>query len=414
MLRIRVSSIILITILLFCLGACTSQEKSSEISERGDKISEASDKIVLSELESIVTATNRSEYDFTDKALEYLTIIGEKFPERSIVDEKTGKADDKFGEWLINELVTGGYDPKQISEQRFWGDTVFGDPVQGRNIILTIPGQEEGQIIVGAHYDGSGIGDNGSGTALLLATAVSLVDIRPQYTIHFIFFDREEAGKVGSRYYASRLSDESIAKTLYMINLDSIIFGDYCNIYGGVYGDNYDLDYFTGDTVEAKAEHLEGYDFAADLAEKIGFQVYRPKDLDGYYAANGHGMELQENAFFTNPWTYENPAPENQQLIGPSPCTFGVSDHAPFAVRGIPYIYFEATNWWAKGTDPNTAFMGYTETFDESIGDGGQIMNTEYDTLDTLRRYFPNRAEQHYRLYSPLLSSLLLVKQQAE
>ena len=412
--RIRkVVSVILMTIMVFCLCACsTSQKESSHTPEAGDMTSEISEKNILSELKSAVTAANRSDYDFTDKALEYLTIIGEEYPERCAVDEETGKADEAFGDYLVDELTACGYDPQQITEQRFDSETMFGDTVHGRNIILTVPGQEEGQIIAGAHYDGSGVGDNGSGTALLLATAVSLVNVRPQYTIQFVFFDGEELGKLGSRYYAGKMSDKDIAATLYMINLDALACGDFCNIYGGVYGDDYDLDYYTGEeTVEPKAEHAEGYDFAADMAERIGFQVYRPKDLDGYYASNGHGMELQEDAFFTNPWTYENPAPENMQFIGPSPSTIGASDHAPFAVRGIPYIYFEATNWWAKGTDPSTAYMGYTETYDESIGVGGQIMNTDYDTLDTLQRFFPSRAEQHYRLFSPLLSSLLLVTQ---
>ena len=35
-------------------------------------------------------------------------------------------------------------------------------------------------------------------------------------------------------------------------------------------------------------------------------------------------------------------------------------------------------------------------------------MNTDYDTLENLNECFPGRAEKHYRLYSPLLSGLLL------
>ena len=44
----------------------------------------------------------------------------------------------------------------------------------------------------------------------------------------------------------------------------------------------------------------------------------------------------------------------------------------------------------------------------ESKGVGGQFMNTDYDTLENLIRFFPHRAENHYRMYSPLLSALLL------
>ena len=107
-----------------------------------------------------------------------------------------------------------------------------------------------------------------------------------------------------------------------------------------------------------------------------------------------------------------SPARHAARLISarraPSPAAFGASDHAPFAELGIPYIYFEATNWWAKGSDPWSAYTCYPETYDETLGDGGQFMNTRFDTLETLDRIFPGRAEQHYRQYSPLLSALLL------
>ena len=60
---------------------------------------------------------------------------------------------------------------------------------------LTVPGKrDDGRIIVGAHYDGSGLGDNGSGVALLLATAAGLAHVEPEFTVQYIFFDREEEG----------------------------------------------------------------------------------------------------------------------------------------------------------------------------------------------------------------------------
>ena len=365
-------------------------------------------------LTTVVTKENRSEYDFTEKALEYLTAIGENYPDRSGAEDGTDDAHNAFGNWLMEELISCGYDPTQIEEQAFSGESMFGDPVQGRNIILTVPGQLQDQIIVGAHYDGSGLGDNGSGVALLMAAAAGLVDETPQYTIKYIFFDREEEGKVGSRYYAGGMSDEEIASTLFMLNCDALAFGDFCCIYGGAYGDEYDVDFiaFSKDeeVPEYRVEQPEGYHFAADIAEELGFQVYRTEDLEGYFEKNGHGMEPQENALFTNPWTYAHPAPANKEFIPPSPATFGGSDHAPFAERGIMYIYFEATNWWAEGTDPSTAYVGYNETYDENIGVGGQVMNTDYDTLEYLSSIFPDRAGQHYRMYSPLLSALLLVR----
>ncbi len=398
MLRIR--WLAAIVAIMLAAGACAGLAEQ-----------ESDDASALDGLKSLVTAANRADYDFTEKALEYLDFIGENYPDR----DGTGGAHDAFGDWLLAELAAFGYDPAQIEAQPFSGQSLYGDPVQGRNIVLTIPGKREaGQIIAGAHYDGTGVGDNGSGVALLLAAAAGLTHAEPEYTLRLIFFDREEEGKVGSRAYAGQMSDEEVASTLYMVNLDSLAFGDFCNLYGGVYGDDYDVDYLAiveGEEIERpQPRQLEGYEFAADTAEQLGFRVYRPEDLDGYYAANGRGMEPEDGAFFTNPWTYAHPAPQNMEFMGPSPTVIGASDHAPFAVRGIPYICFEASNWWAEGGDDMTRYMGYTETGDASKGDGGQFMNTDYDTLENLRTLFPGRAEQHYRLFSPLLSALLLVE----
>ena len=397
MLRFRWLAAIVAIILATGCCACLAEQESSDAN-------------ALASLKSVVTEASRSDYDFADKALEYLSYIGENHPDRS----GTGGGHDAFGDWLMAELAACGYDPAQIEAQSFSGEDMFGDPVQGRNIVLTIPGRRDaGQIIVGAHYDGTGIGDNGSGVALLLATAAGLVHAEPEFTLRFVFFDREEDGKVGSRYYANQMSDEAVASTLYMINLDALAFGDFCNIYGGVYGDDYDADFIAvvegEDAPQPQPQQLEGYEFAADTAEQLGFRVYRPADLDGFYEANGRGMAPEDGAFFTNPWTYAHPAPQNMEFMGPSPTTISASDHAPFAARGIPYIYFGATNWWAGEADSDMPYMGYIETYDADKGEGGQFMNTDYDTLENLRALFPGRAEQHYRLYSPLLSALLLV-----
>ena len=359
----------------------------------------------LSSLKLTVDRDHRSDFDFTDRALDYLNTIAVRFGDRGEGDH------DAFIDWLVTEMKACGYDDARIREQPFEETDLYtGEPVRGRNVIVTIPGRGDGQIIAGAHFDGNGVGDNGSGTALLMAAAAGLADAAPRYTIRFIFFDCEEAGDIGSGYYAGQMSGEEVASTLYMINIDALAFGDFCNIYGGVYGDDYGascMEYVKGGPLP-EPEQLEGYNFAADAAEALGFRVYRTADLDGYFEANGHGMALEDGAFFTNPWTNAHPAPA--YLTAPSPAIFSVSDHTPFAVLGIPYIYFEATNWWAKGADVDVAYTGYVETYDETLGDGGRFMNTDCDTFDTLNALFPGRLEQHYHMYSPLLSALLLVE----
>ena len=366
--------------------------------------------VPISTLITRVTRENASRYDFSEQALGYLAIIGERFPCRTLDEE--GSQHDAFADWLESELVACGYSEDQIEEQRFQVDGA-GDGMQGRNIVLTVPGSSPmGQIVVGAHYDGDGIGDNGSGVALLLATAAGLVDETPYFTIKYVFFDGEEDGLLGSMHYSELMTPEEVCDTVYMINLDSLAFGDFCHIYGGVYGDDYDAGYITLVEGEPLGEprQTEGYAFAADVAQDLGIDVMRTAELDGLFEQRGRGMDVSEGegVLITNPWTDAHPAPEN--MLAPSPATYGASDHAPFAAKDIPYIYFEATNWWAEGVYPYFAYTGYIETYDASLGDGGMFMNTEFDTLENLDLLFPGRAEAHYRLYSPLLSALLLVE----
>lgn len=365
---------------------------------------------VIGSLKTSVNEDNRADFDFTEKALEYLTYIGENLKNRNFGGVGADNKHDEAGHWIITELYRAGYISAQVEEQPFEGTNMYGDTVPGRNVVLTVPGLDDRyQIIVGAHYDGDGLGDNGSGMALLLATAAGLQPYTPQYTIKYIFFDAEENGMLGSSHYAQNMSSKEAAQTLYMINLDALAFGDFCNIYGGVFGD-----YASGDVSPLADDEIpsvtqtEGYEFAMATAEALGFATYGTAELDGYYAEHEMGMELDEGAFFTNPWTAEHPAPRN--MLAPSPAALPASDQVGFTQRGIEYIYFEATNWWAAGIEEFFSYTGYVETYAYEVGNGGMFMNTEYDTLEQLQNNFPDRAEQHYRLYSPLLSALLLVE----
>ena len=413
--RKKICVALLLVSMLTVMSSCAGIQKTTEAGTRQIDNSETdgteggSGKVSISNLHSMVTAENCSDYDFTEKALEYLSVIGENYKDRSIEKKESNNTHDAFIEWVKKEYMLCGYSKEQIQEQPF---TAKGDEgeVSGKNIILTVPGEDEGhQIIVGAHFDGEGFGDNGSGVALLMATAEKLQGIKPHYTVKYILFDGEEIGELGSIHYTENMTEEEIASTIYMINVDAILFGDFCNIYGGLYGDDYDQYSVTELDEDSFPEvrQTEGYEFAADTAESLGFKVYRTKDLDGCYAKNGKGMDLEKNAFFTNPWTKEHPAPHS--MLAPSPATIPASDHESFANLGIPYIYFEATNWWAGDPDDSYAYTGYIETYDTSLGDGGMFMNTEYDTMDNLNVLFPGRDEEHFHMYSKLLTALILV-----
>jgi Zn-dependent M28 family amino/carboxypeptidase len=82
------------------------------------------------------------------------------------------------------------------------------------NIIFRIEGESDSLIVVGAHYDAfgyvnktalPGADDNISGVAVLLQVikAIQKTGFRPHYSMEICFWDGEEIGRYGSKYYVS-------------------------------------------------------------------------------------------------------------------------------------------------------------------------------------------------------------------
>ncbi|MBR5969476.1 MAG: M20/M25/M40 family metallo-hydrolase [Lachnospiraceae bacterium] len=301
--------------------------------------------------------------------------------------------------WQLRELAPTA----EFTEQPFVSkDVAANENADMVNLMLTLPGVDTSkQIIIGAHYDGTGIGDNASGVALSLALIRALSGRTPDVTLRFLFFDDEEYGEYGSYAYTEAMTKEERDATLFYINIDSVAFGDYCHLYGGV-----------SSQADGSVTQTEAYDLAMQRAKALGFSVYDTAYLDGYFERTGAAPPTDDMGFFTNPWTREHPMPSvdtvYEDLAVFSPATVPYSDHHPFAELGIPYLYLEATNWFAKGTNPKLAYTGYYETADATLGEGGMFMNTEYDTEEVLEQLFPGRAQAHFKLYAPLLLSLLL------
>ena len=185
-----------------------------------------------------------------------------------------------------------------------------------------------------------------SGIALALTTAEKIVDMELEYTVTFVFFTAEEYGCHGSTAYANAMTETEIENTLYMINLDSLVCGDYAYIYGGVQ-----------DNENKTVTQTQAYDNAMEVAKSLGLSLK------------------------SNPWTWEKPAPGYDEPDYASPSTGDWSDHRGFKKMGIPYIYFEATNWEIPG--PYEEYDGYGETY--LIG---MLMNTENDYLEYIEKYF--------------------------
>jgi hypothetical protein len=97
------------------------------------------------------------------------------------------------------------------------------------NLICTLPGQIESVIIIGAHFDhvdeGDGVVDNWSGASLLPSLYQSLNRTPRRHTFLFIAFAGEEQGLLGSQSYVNYMSQEDVAGTEAMINMDSLGLG---------------------------------------------------------------------------------------------------------------------------------------------------------------------------------------------
>ncbi|MDQ1155030.1 M28 family metallopeptidase [Brevundimonas sp. SORGH_AS_0993] len=117
----------------------------------------------------------------------------------------------------------------------------IADRVETRNVLARIPGSEhpDETVIYGAHWDGYGIGtpnaqgdkiynaavDNATGVAALLELAHAFAEgPRPKRSVVFAAWSGEEAGLLGSTYYAAN-PVWPLATTVANINVDSLLPG---------------------------------------------------------------------------------------------------------------------------------------------------------------------------------------------
>jgi Zn-dependent M28 family amino/carboxypeptidase len=219
-------------------------------------------------------------------------------------------------------------------------------------VIAIKDGESTQAIVVGAHYDavdegGLGADDNASGVAVMLEVAALVANESTPYTIYFVAFGAEEVGLLGSDAFVSSLGEGDLADIILMVNLDSLIAGDVTYAY----------------SPEASAE---ARDWAIDWAASNGYDLQTIPDIN---------LADEEGG--------------------------GSGDYEAFDLAGIPWLYFEATNWDLGDND------GYTQV-DPQYGDNGAIIHTEYDTLDYLDDTFPGRVDERLDLYVNVLYHLLM------
>ena len=103
------------------------------------------------------------------------------------------------------------------------------DRVKQPDLVCVLPGHTDHVIIVGAHFDhvdaGDGVVDNWSGASLLPTLYQGLRTAPRQHTFIFVSFSGEEKGELGSRAYVKNMSNEDVARTSAMVNMDTLGLG---------------------------------------------------------------------------------------------------------------------------------------------------------------------------------------------
>jgi hypothetical protein len=258
-------------------------------------------------------------------------------------------AETQTAQYIATVFNAIGYNPET---QPFIANA--GDKsISSANVVAIKTGNSAQELIVGAHYDSTdaalGADDNASGVAVMLEVAKLVQNVPTPYTIRFIAFGAAESGLLGSYAYLNQMSQEEFENTIAMLDLDSLVAGDIAYVYSD----------------EDKQSVVR--DWALEWALGNGFDLQTIRNVDLTDPASGKGS----------------------------------SDYAPFRDVGIPYAYFQTTNW-------NLGDKKGSTQVDVRFGENGVIRHTKYDTLEYLDSNFPGRVNEHLNLFISIIYNLLI------
>ena len=352
--------------------------------------------------------------------------------------------------WIVDELLEMGFSSDAIEIQEFsyddvswynpfdfgwelayeWGqaDTVtLREDRISQNVILTIPGQSDSFIIVGAHYDAyisAGANDNASGVALLMESAYRMQNADNYHTLVYVFFGAEELGLWGARYYYDSLSAEERDNIVLMINADGLISGPYL-MYSAAMGagPGFEVHPFVVEAmiaeafaeIEAYIELLGSFEALLEVMEMDGMGIETPEQLVEILVLGGYGipplavLALWET--FPTPVSSQIDSIANslnmQNDLGLLSMPNGVvvpTDQILFLMEGYTVLYLAGL-----------AFMPETQSTMEFIlvrdnGLFGDFLHTADDTFEHIETAMPGMMESNLRAFSLLLEDVLLTQ----
>ena len=274
--------------------------------------------------------------------------------------------------WIQDTLLDMGFSQQDIEVQSFAPADIeerFGAPYEyffeqhsamyafadrqyrdySQNVILTIPGESDQVIVVGAHYDtlgsenesGNGASNNASGVGLLLESAQRMRYLDHYYTLVYVFFGAEEMYQLGSYHYVNTLSSSEQDNILFMTNADVLFDGSYLIYIAGAYEDYRRVD----------NELTRTWD---NLAQDLSAE---------------HDIELI-------------PYPEGMDRL--------ITDHIVFYEAGITVLYFGGLDRTEEGVFAT------------------RIHHTLEDNLDYIMSRWPDKVEHNMWAFSIFLEEVLL------
>src|SRR6266446_1277558 len=187
-------------------------------------------------------------------------VAAPQVPEDALPPEKTGGFNGALAYNHVAKLVSFGPRPsgsQAISQAQDYitsqlssfgctvdTDAFSSDTPAGRlamkNIVVKIPGERQGIILLGTHYDTKrldnfvGADDGGSSTGLMLEMARRMCEMRPRYSTWIAFFDGEEAvrqqwqdpdNRYGSRQLAAKMAASGDLKKVHAMILADLVGG---------------------------------------------------------------------------------------------------------------------------------------------------------------------------------------------
>ena len=203
---------------------------------------------------------------------------------------------DETANWIIQQYTDWGYTNIEL-------DTLYVGQNSTFNIIVTKTGSvyPDTYFIVDGHYDtynGPGVNDNGSGTAIVLEMARLLKDVETAYSIKFIHFTVEELGLVGSTHYVENTVVPQEMDIKLLLNIDEV---------GGVAGTNNNTITCERDEWSPTSNNAASAAFTDTLANLT--EMYSNLNTDISYAYGSDYVPFMDNGYVVTGYYEYNESP---------------------------------------------------------------------------------------------------------